>query len=547
MTVRTCILRLCYLVQLISIASLLVSLERVYAAEYSCGSGDVTCLIASINDANTLPGQHIIKLDPGKYTLQAIDNGEFSNANGLPVIKSSIRIEAIADDVSTVIERDPAAPPFRIFAVSGELILEGITIQGAGGSFNIFDAAISNIGVTSLYNSVVRDSIGEGGAIGNNGTLSIATSIIDDNLVGHEGGGIRNGTVGTATGANVLVENSTIARNFAFGAAGGIGNFGGSVIIKNSAIISNETDGIQPGGGIGNFVGSIEVINTTIARNLAGFAGGGVFNSGSLSLLNSTISENQVFGASSIGGGGIANLGSGTVAVKNTIVAGNRISQSIPSLSAECLGIVKSLGHNVVADPSDCGIDLQSSDLTGDPGLGPLVEMGEDDQPGKTFYPVLPGSVVIKRGDADACPVKDQLGNPRAGTCDIGAIEFQERTQVAIDIRPRSDANKVNPRSNKSINVAILSENRFQATTVDPKLVRFGATGIEAAPVHVASRDVNRDGQRDLVLRFQIQELGVECGATSVTLIGQLLDGQSVIGSAPITTTGCKERRASKP
>lgn len=41
-------------------------------------------------------------------------------------------------------------------------------------------------------------------------------------------------------------------------------------------------------------------------------------------------------------------------------------------------------------------------------------------------------SVVINRGDPTGCPVKDQSGNPRVGSCDIGAVEFQEITQVAI-------------------------------------------------------------------------------------------------------------------
>ena len=113
------------------------------------------------------------------------------------------------------------------------------------------DSSIFNAGTTSLYNSVVRDSNGEGGAIGNNGTLNIIKSIILDNVVGHEGGGIRNGIVGAVSG-NVLVENSTIAGNTGIG-PGGIGNFRGSVRVKDSAIISNGTDGVQPGGGIGNF------------------------------------------------------------------------------------------------------------------------------------------------------------------------------------------------------------------------------------------------------------------------------------------------------
>ena len=69
---------------------------------------------------------------------------------------------------------------------------------------------------------------------------------------------------------------------------------------------------------------------------------------------------------------------------------------------------------------------------------------------------------------------------------------------------------------------------------------------MEAVPTHLARRDVNRDGQRDLVLRFQILDLAIECGATSLTLTGELFDGHAIIGSNPISTTGCNPNRASK-
>lgn len=533
---------ICRGVRVLAFILLLAPGIHINAAEFSCSSGNVTCLIASINQANTLPGQHVINLDPGTYTLQAIDNEQ----NGLPIIRSALQITAVDDELPTVIERDAAAPVFRIFSVApgAELILQGITIQRGGSAPNfslLSDTAIQNLGTTSLYNSAVRDSSGEGGAIGNNGTLNIIRSIIADNDVGHEGGGIRNGTVGSGTESNVLVENSTIIRNFGIG-PGGIGNFGGSVRVKDSAIISNSTDGVQPGSGIANFRGSVEIINTTIAKNGAA-RGGGVYNDqgGFVSIINSTIRENAAITQFGAAGGGITNFG-GIVQVKNTVIADNMLSRAAPpSFGPECFGTIASLGNNLIADPSGCDISLKPTDLTGDPGLGKLVEMGEDDQPGKAFYPVLPGSVVINRGDPAACPAKDQLGNPRVGTCDIGAIEFQERAQVPIDVRPRSEANKVNPNSSKDINVAILSENGFDAMTVDSDSVRFGATGIEASPVHVARRDVNGDGQRDLVLRFQIPALGLECGATSATLTG-IVNGQGIIGSAPITTTGCKTR-----
>jgi uncharacterized membrane protein len=110
---------------------------------------------------------------------------------------------------------------------------------------------------------------------------------------------------------------------------------------------------------------------------------------------------------------------------------------------------------------------------------------------------------------------------------------------VSIDIRPGSDRNKVDPDSNKRISVAILSVDDFDALTVEPKTVRFGAIGDEAAPVRIARRDVDGNGERDLVLRFEIQDTEIECGDTSATLTGLTSDGESILGSGPIKTVRC--------
>jgi hypothetical protein len=37
----------------------------------------------------------------------------------------------------------------------------------------------------------------------------------------------------------------------------------------------------------------------------------------------------------------------------------------------------------------------------------------------------------------------DQLGNPCVGICDIGAVEFQKRLMVSVDVRPRSETIKL--------------------------------------------------------------------------------------------------------
>ena len=88
--------------------------------------------------------------------------------------------------------------------------------------------------------------------------------------------------------------------------------------------------------------------------------------------------------------------------------------------------------------------------------------------------------------------------------------------------------------------VAILSTETFDATTVDPTTVRFGATGTEAAPRHLARNDVNGDGRPDLILRFRLGDTGIECGDTEAFLTGETFDGQAIEGSDAIKTVGCR-------
>ncbi len=112
---------------------------------------------------------------------------------------------------------------------------------------------------------------------------------------------------------------------------------------------------------------------------------------------------------------------------------------------------------------------------------------------------------------------------------------------VSIAIRPHSEANNINPKSKGRIQVAILSENGFDATTVLPDTVRFGPTGTEATPVDFILRDVDGDGRSDLVLSFLTQTAAFQCGQTTAFIRGQTSDGQSIQGSDSIRTVGCKE------
>lgn len=143
--------------------------------------------------------------------------------------------------------------------------------------------------------------------------------------------------------------------------------------------------------------------------------------------------------------------------------------------------------------------------------------------------------------------VISEFGNPAQGPLGENptgiAIVPQNILEVIIDIRPKSDANKINPNSKGKVAVAIVSTNEFDAANVDLNTVRFGATGTEASPVVIAKRDFDRDKDRDLVLRFEIRETGIECGDTFASLTGQTLDGIPILGSAPIQTVHCRNHK----
>ena len=96
----------------------------VQAKTFHCGAGDVSCLIAAINEANA-NGQkkNTIRLEAGTYTLTAIDNTTAEGPNGLPVanalpvITSPLTITGQVAE-TTIIERDTSGPFFRILNVA---------------------------------------------------------------------------------------------------------------------------------------------------------------------------------------------------------------------------------------------------------------------------------------------------------------------------------------------------------------------------------------------------------------------------------------------
>lgn len=130
---------------------------------------------------------------------------------------------------------------------------------------------------------------------------------------------------------------------------------------------------------------------------------------------------------------------------------------------------------------------------------------------------------------------KFEIGNK--GTF-VEFVPNPQRLVVAMNIRPGRDPNKVNLSRKKNLWVAILTDETFDATTVDPNSARLGPAG---AGINRNARvaDVDGDGDNDLKLRFTVSEIGISCGDTELSLSASTYDGTEIVATDSIVTTGC--------
>jgi hypothetical protein len=104
---------------------------------------------------------------------------------------------------------------------------------------------------------------------------------------------------------------------------------------------------------------------------------------------------------------------------------------------------------------------------------------------------------------------------------------------VAIDIKPGSVTNPINPASNGTTTVAILSNASLNApSAVDTSSLMFGRTGAEQSLAFCDSsgEDVNGDGLLDLVCHFYTQNTGFQAGDAKGVLKGRTIGGSLIKG-----------------
>lgn len=101
---------------------------------------------------------------------------------------------------------------------------------------------------------------------------------------------------------------------------------------------------------------------------------------------------------------------------------------------------------------------------------------------------------------------------------------------VAIDIRPGIPDNRIPLASRGSVTVALLGSADFDVASVDASTVRFGRGAAAARGGRGRRRDVDRDGYRDLVLRFRIRDAALRPDDADARLSGRTREGRRFSG-----------------
>jgi len=150
--------------------------------------------------------------------------------------------------------------------------------------------------------------------------------------------------------------------------------------------------------------------------------------------------------------------------------------------------------------------------------------------------PVAPGTFTQRAEVTTNSTDPDLTDNAATASLEV----FQA---IVLDILPQDPENIVHlDRGEALMGVAILTNDTFNAATIDPASVCFGDA--DTPPERACSerhlggqlRDVNGDKKVDLLLTFIVESTGIDSGDTSACLKGRTFAGVGVFGCAPIVT-----------
>jgi CSLREA domain-containing protein len=217
------------------------------------------------------------------------------------------------------------------------------------------DAGASNITFALPPDSTITLSNGEL-TINSNLTIDGTSSprlIVDANNTS------RVFVVNAGVEATIANLTATKGHDIRFVSSGGGGIFNAGTLTLTNVTVSNSTATLGNGGGILNS-GTLNMANSTLNNNAGGGdrgGGGGIYNTGTLNITNSTFSVNRA-GDTGNSGGGIYNAGGNATVVNSTF--------RINSTWSDGGGIYNTIGTLIVAGST---FDGNTSRYSGGSGI----------------------------------------------------------------------------------------------------------------------------------------------------------------------------------
>jgi hypothetical protein len=306
----------------------------------------------------------------------------------------------------------------------------------------------------------------------------------------------KGGGLFISSGATVHVTDSTLSGNAAGNTFGESppATFGGAVFNAGTVTLSNSTlsgNSARSGGGLYN-AGTATLTNTTLSGNRATEFGGGVVNytGDTLTLINSTISGNTA----TFGGGGVFN--NGTATLTNSIVLGNSgTATDFENFDNYHLGTYTLTTSVTSGTPSDVFA------ATGAYGAGVLADNGGPVQTIALKQDV--NNPALNIGFDGAGLLTDAIGNARAfdlpgigaAIVDAGAVEVQGEVPSLIVTIAEDTVDVFDGETSLREAVAYANSNADASTiTFD---IGSGSHTITLGSELVLSTDVTIDGDTD--------------------------------------------------
>jgi hypothetical protein len=272
-------------------------------------------------DTITLPA-----LPPGEsYVLTLAGADEDRAATGDLDIRSDLTI-AGAGAAVTIIDGnglDHVIHVLNPFLGRITVTISGVTVQNGGGRGIVRQSSVPGDSILHLVDCVIRGNAGgvysSGGSDRGTALTMTRCTVTGNTAAIEDGGGIHNSGVA----ATLEVTDSTVSGNDTVGRGGGIFNTGTATIVRT--VVRDNTAAF--GGGIADF-GSLTLTDSTVSDNSTRTGGGGgVVVRGEMTVTGSTISHNRAGTSTAFsphGGGFLLDARASTLTVANSTISGNR-------------------------------------------------------------------------------------------------------------------------------------------------------------------------------------------------------------------------------